>query len=490
MWWAWTHDGLDFGLKIVEKRREDHHSAIISMDRLVKVDVEEVEMVFQKGQKCSTTFKLTNLMHIMSVAVSLTTSHPSLFSFNSPFSVIPPLSSSSYTLLLSHPSHQPPFSDPPDLITVRTALLPTGKAHLDDLRRLFSKPGRHLFRDALLPVSFVGPHAAQFLISNHSQFPQFGSLFKKAISGPACAHSHLTPLLRSAIEFGTQDSVSALIDAGADVNFRDSDAKSLIPLAVRVGEIHILKLLLASGCSPNHSVDSSLHEAAAMNRVDLMEALSESFGNKEINSVNSEGRTPIHVAALHGHVEAIQFCVSNGGNPNLADYEGWTPLHCAASRGQVKAVECLLECSNAKYAVNKDGKTAFSVAVENGHSQLPDLLHWDDVLFRAARKDDVHGLTSCVAEGARVNGKDQNGWSPLHWAAFKGRMKSVKLLIEHGAEIDAVDDAGYTPLHCAAEAGHFQVALFLISRGSPPNLLKTFDFDALAPPLSFLGILP
>lgn len=47
------------------------------MDRLVKADTKEVEMIFLKGQKCSSSFKLTNLMHTMSVAVSLTTTNPS-----------------------------------------------------------------------------------------------------------------------------------------------------------------------------------------------------------------------------------------------------------------------------------------------------------------------------------------------------------------------------------------------------------------------------
>lgn len=351
-------------------------------------------------------------------------------------------------------------------------MLPTGKAHQNDLLRLFSKPGPHVFRDAVLPVSFVGAHVAEFLISQHTQIRQSGSLFKIAISG--CAQSELTALLRPAVECGNEDAVSALIDAGGDVNLRDSNGPSLINLSVRAGKMDVLKILLASCCSIDHSVDSSLHEAVAMNRVDLLEILSESFGKMDINLVNSEGRTPIHVAALHGHVEAIQFCLSIGGNPNVVDCNGWTPLHCAASGGHFKAVECLLECCNVKYAVNKEGKTAFSLAVDNGHSHLLDLLHWGDALLRAARLDDVHGLTSCLANGANVNRKDQNGWTPLHWAAFKGRIKSVKVLLEHGAEIDAVDDAGYTPLHCAAEAGHLQLALFFISRGSRVNL-KSFE---------------
>ncbi|KAL2323598.1 hypothetical protein Fmac_027977 [Flemingia macrophylla] len=438
------------------------------MDRLVKAEAKEVEVVFSKRQKCSSTFKLTNLMHTMSVAVSLTTTNPSLFSINKPFSIIPPLSSSSYTLHLTHPSDQPPLSDPPDAVTVRTSMLPTGKAPADHLRRLFSKPGPHLFRDAVLTISLVGPHVAEFLIS---QTPQSRNHFTKAIS--ACTKPQLTGLLKRALECGSPDAVVAdLLQAGAD-----AAAESLMPLAVRAGSLRAVKLLEASGCGINETV---LHEAAAANRTDAMEFLAERYGEElEFDAADSEGRTAIHVAAREGHVRVIEFCVSMGGNPNLADWKGWTPLHYAAWGGHVEAVECLLECSDVKGARDREGRTAFSVAAErHAHSQvrrrLVDLLRWGDALMRAARVDDVHGVKKCLGEGARVNGRDQNGWSPLHWASFKGRIKSVKVLLDHGAEVDTVDDAGYTPLHCAAQAGHLQVALLLISHGASQVNLKSF----------------
>ncbi|TKY52572.1 Ankyrin-3 protein [Spatholobus suberectus] len=444
------------------------------MDRLVKAEANEVEVIFSKGQKCSSSFKLTNLMHTMSVAVSLTPTNPSLFSINKLFSIIPPLSSLSYTLQLSHPSDQPPLSDPPDVITVRAAMLPTGKAPADDLRRLFSKPGPKVFRDAVLTVSLVGPHVADFLIS---QAPQSRNLFTKAIS--ACTESQLTKLLKPAVECGRADAVADLLNAGADAT---ATAESLMPLAIRTGNLHVAKLLEAAGCKIRIN-DPVLHEAAAINRIDVMEFLVERYGDElDVNSVDSERRTPIHVAAREGHVGVIQFCVSMGGNPNCLDSKGWTPLHYAAWRGHVEAAECLLECSNVKCARDREGRTAFSVAAESEKShartRLLDLLRWGDSLMRAARVDDVHGVRRCLGEGAGVNGRDQNGWTPLHWAAFKGRIKSVKVLLEHGAEVDTVDDAGYTPLHCAAEAGHLQVALFLIAHGASQANLKSFPHVA------------
>lgn len=439
------------------------------MDRLVKPDVKEVDLSFKKGQKCSTTFRLTNLMHTMSVAVSLTTTNPSAYSFAQQFSIIPPLSSSSHTLLLSQPSDQPPLSSPPDVITVRSAMLPTGKAHQDDLRRLFSKPGPHVFRDATIPINLIGPHVVEFLISHHTQIPETEFFFfRKAISG--CTGSQLTSLLRPAILSRNLNFVTGLIDAGADVNGKDSDGKSMISTAIRGGDVEVLKILIASSCGVDNSVDRVLHEAAALNRLDLMRVLCAGFKGFDVNSVDSNGRTPIHVAAVKGYVEVIKFCLSVGGKADVFDCNGWSPLHYASAEGHLEVVECLLECSNVKDAVDKYGKTAFSVAVDNGQLHLLDLLRLGDVLHRAARVDDVNRLKSCLAEGANVNGRDQNGWTALHRAAFKGRIESVRVLLNHGARVDDVDDAGYTPLHCAVEAGHVQVALLLIANGARANV--------------------
>ncbi|KAG6647704.1 hypothetical protein CIPAW_07G097200 [Carya illinoinensis] len=411
------------------------------MDRLVKPDVKEVDLAFKRGQKCTTTFRLTNLMHTMAVGVSLNTTNPSVFSFSQQFSVIPPLSSSSYSLVFSQTSDQPPLSSPPDVITVRSSMLPTGKAHQDDLRRLFAKPGPHVFRDASIPINLVGSHVAEFLISHHAQIPETDVFLNKALSG--CTDPQLADLLRAAVVYRSANLVNDLIDAGADVNDKDSNGRSMIGLAIRAADLVILKVLFAG------------------------------FGDIDVNSVDSDGRTPIHVAAVRGFVEAIRFCVRVGGKVDVLDCNGWSPLHYAAAEGHLDAAECLLEYSNAKYALNNDRKTAFALAVENGHLHMLDLLRLGDVLQRAARVDDIHGLKSCLAQGANVNGRDQNGWTPLHRAAFKGRIECVKVLLNHGAHVDVVDDAGYTPLQFAVEAGHVQVALLLVTRGAEAKM-KSF----------------
>ncbi|KAI3975697.1 hypothetical protein MKX01_023123 [Papaver californicum] len=440
------------------------------MDRLVTVDRKELNLVFKPNQKCSTNFKLTNLMHTMSIAVSITTTNPNLFSISHPFYVLSPLASSSFTLFLSLPSEFPQISSPIDSLHVRTTILPTGKANQDDLHRFFSKPGAsHIFKDANLPISFVGEFVANFLISEPCfQTLESNFFLSKAIGN--CPETQITSLLWSAVGKGNPSFVSALIDAGGDVNFRDlSNGKSLLFAAVNSGNIDVVMVLIESGCEIDCSIDWFLHDSAAINRVDLMGLLCEC--GCLVNSVDSHGRTPIHVSAIHGNLDALKFCVSKGGDTDCVDNNGWTPLHCAASEGRMAVVEFLLECSSySKYSINRDGKTPFLVAIDNGHSHLLDLLRLSDVLHRAATLGDVHGLRSCIEKGAVVNSRDQNGWTALHRASFKGQMESVKLLISNGAQVDPVDDAGYTPLHCATEAGHSEVASYLIKNGALANM--------------------
>ncbi|KOM41064.1 hypothetical protein LR48_Vigan04g126200 [Vigna angularis] len=172
----------------------------------------------------------------------------------------------------------------------------------------------------------------------------------------------------------------------------------------------------------------------------------------EVDSVDSEARTLIHVGAREGHARVIELCVSMVEKPNRVDYKRRTLLHYAAWKGHMKTVECLLECSDVKCVKDREGRTTFCVAAEGEESHtrrhLMDLLGLGDVLMRAAR------LTT---------------------------FRAMKVLLEHGAEVDTVDNACYTPLHCAAKAGDLQRALFLITHGASISHLKSFPYLAAHP---------
>ncbi len=71
-----------------------------------------------------------------------------------------------------------------------------------------------------------------------------------------------------------------------------------------------------------------------------------------------------------------------------------------------------------------------------------------------------------VARGASVNALRPGDSSPLHEAAYMGRLHAVKLLVARGATVDARDCDLRTPLHKAAWQGRTEVVKFLLAQGA------------------------
>jgi hypothetical protein len=70
-----------------------------------------------------------------------------------------------------------------------------------------------------------------------------------------------------------------------------------------------------------------------------------------------------------------------------------------------------------------------------------------------------------LEKGAELESKDNDGRTPLSWAAKNGHKAVVKLLLEKGAELESKDRVdGRTPLSWAAENGHSAVVKLLLEK--------------------------
>jgi ankyrin repeat protein len=66
-----------------------------------------------------------------------------------------------------------------------------------------------------------------------------------------------------------------------------------------------------------------------------------------------------------------------------------------------------------------------------------------------------------------VNAKvDDDGHSLIHFAATKGYMPLLKLLHQAKARLDIKDNVGWTPIMCAAYSGHLPCVKFLVEQGA------------------------
>ena len=75
-------------------------------------------------------------------------------------------------------------------------------------------------------------------------------------------------------------------------------------------------------------------------------------------------------------------------------------------------------------------------------------------------------LTGCWTGGADVDARNQDGYTPLHWAAMDGHVETAALLLDRGADLEARDAHGATPLHGAAACEQPGTAALLLDRGA------------------------
>jgi ankyrin repeat protein len=107
------------------------------------------------------------------------------------------------------------------------------------------------------------------------------------------------------------------------------------------------------------------------------------------------------------------------------------------------------------------------------------------VLHMAASKGRVIILGELIDAGGDVNAQSQNGETPLHAAAYAGKVKAIELLLRHGANPNLVARTtpyglGGTPLHQAVRQAELDAARALLTaRRLNVNLLDPAGHTAL-----------
>ena len=87
-------------------------------------------------------------------------------------------------------------------------------------------------------------------------------------------------------------------------------------------------------------------------------------------------------------------------------------------------------------------------------------------LDQAVHYKNINEVRRHLNEGANVNQKDENGQTPLHYAAQRGYTEVARTLIERGAQVNSKDKNGRTPLHDASEISYTPMIDLLIAKGA------------------------
>ena len=83
-------------------------------------------------------------------------------------------------------------------------------------------------------------------------------------------------------------------------------------------------------------------------------------------------------------------------------------------------------------------------------------------------------VTLLLDAGASINARDKLGFTPLIWAAIRGRSGCVRLLLARGGdalEVDAQTEGdGMTALHAAVGCMRDKIAQLLLDAGADPTV--------------------
>jgi ankyrin repeat protein len=110
--------------------------------------------------------------------------------------------------------------------------------------------------------------------------------------------------------------------------------------------------------------------------------------------------------------------------------------------------------------------TAYQIPEQYHRSKKERMNRIDQELFEAAAEKDLPEIRWLLRAGADVNAKDNDDWTPLHWACYQGHVQVVIELLGHAADSDAQDRSGWTPLHFACCNGQMAVVIELLSGGA------------------------
>ena len=326
-------------------------------------------------------------------------------------------------------------------------------------------------------------------------------------------------MLMLAARTGRPEAIEVLVEAGADVNAReswmgetalmwaaaDNHADAVRALVKHGAEINARSTTVAYPAQkpkdPSNYVTSfvpkgqwtplmyAAREGAAGAAMALV-----SLG-ADVNARDPEGVTPLIEAILNAHFDLAGMLLDKGANPNLTDNAGMGPLYAAIdmntppwerSRPDAKIttdLDCLgLMRVLLDHGADVNARIKGRLLSRYHAGGAPGMIEGTTPLIRASKYANDDMVELLVSRGADVSLAQSDGTTALMFAAgvstsitqqgdppnhgsLDDAQAIVRLLHQKGADLNAVNNKGETALYGAAFAARNKVISYLAANG-------------------------
>lgn len=279
------------------------------------------------------------------------------------------------------------------------------------------------------------------------------------------------------------DIVDYLISKEANVNQCDRKEKSPLYCASKRGHLNIVKLLLNNGADVNKSTlhnKSSLYRAVKRGHFEICKVLIEKGGN--VNKTDWEGNVPLYWAAKREHKNILNLLLEYKALPNNRNDKGKTALHCAAQAGRVDIAKCLVDKEADVHIEDLRKRTPLYCASKQGHvdmviylinrgsdRNIKTTIKSKSAVLPASKRNHRNVLKALLSKSVDVNITDDNGVTPLQFAAQLGHLEIVKILVDAGAEVNSSCGKEKSALCLASQAGEYSIVKHLLENGANVN---------------------
>ena len=293
----------------------------------------------------------------------------------------------------------------------------------------------------------------------------------------------------------------------------------------------IATFALFSGCLSAPASKLTPQQLILQNRI--AEAKQEFVMPTDINAVDSDGNTVLHIAAKIDDAELVTYFIFKGADPELKNQNGDTPLHVAIKNNSINAAKALSAISSTLFSRDREGITALDLGLSKGDEyydmfittkagELRDI-DGQSIVHYFVRTKNIKGIRQCIIKGIPISVKDDNqktpldvafenlddedyveiaaelimggadevvtnfayfqdamlarnvnsrfedGQTPLHLSAMYGHNAIARYLLENNADTSVQDSSGATPLHEAVRYGNVEIAKALLDSGANIN---------------------